>query len=71
MRSLLLKEYINALPEDHEEDLEGLSLYYSKLKKKLIRNQDIIICVQGDEPMMRPEMIKNVIKPFFKKSVGC
>ena len=38
----------------------------SKIKKNY-QSQDLIICVQGDEPMMRPEMINNVIKPFFKK----
>ncbi len=26
---------------------------------------DIVICVQGDEPMMRPDMIDAVCKPFF------
>jgi len=36
-------------------------------KKNIIGKKDIIICVQGDEPMMRPEMIENVISPFFEK----
>jgi 3-deoxy-manno-octulosonate cytidylyltransferase (CMP-KDO synthetase) len=26
--------------------------------------QDIVVCVQGDEPMMRPDMIDAVIRPF-------
>lgn len=26
---------------------------------------DIVVCVQGDEPMMRPDMIDAVCKPFF------
>jgi len=34
-------------------------------KKELISNKDIIVCVQGDEPMLKPQMINNVIKPFF------
>lgn len=33
-------------------------------KKKLISDEDLILCVQGDEPMLRPEMITNCIKPF-------
>ena len=32
----------------------------------MIKNNDIIICVQGDEPMMKTEMIKNVLKPIYK-----
>jgi 3-deoxy-manno-octulosonate cytidylyltransferase (CMP-KDO synthetase) len=27
---------------------------------------DIVVCVQGDEPMMRPDMIDAVCKPFFE-----
>jgi 3-deoxy-manno-octulosonate cytidylyltransferase (CMP-KDO synthetase) len=27
---------------------------------------DIVVCVQGDEPMMRPEMIEAVVNPFFE-----
>lgn len=27
-------------------------------------DDDIIVCVQGDEPMLRPEMIEAVVKPF-------
>ncbi len=29
-----------------------------------IADNDIVVCVQGDEPMMRPDMIDTVIKPF-------
>lgn len=50
----------------HKRCLDRVHEAATKAKKN-IRNQDIIVCVQGDEPMMRPEMIKNVIKPFFKK----
>ncbi|TAN69059.1 MAG: 3-deoxy-manno-octulosonate cytidylyltransferase, partial [Magnetospirillum sp.] len=27
-------------------------------------DDDIIVCVQGDEPMLRPDMIEAVVKPF-------
>ncbi|MEX2451854.1 MAG: 3-deoxy-manno-octulosonate cytidylyltransferase [Rhodospirillales bacterium] len=29
-----------------------------------VENDDIIVCVQGDEPMMRPDMIDATIKPL-------
>ena len=31
---------------------------------------DIVVCVQGDEPMMRPDMIDAVCKPFEDKDVN-
>lgn len=29
-----------------------------------VDDQDIVVCIQGDEPMMRPDMIDAVIAPF-------
>lgn len=29
-----------------------------------LTDDDIVVCVQGDEPMLRPEMIAAVVKPF-------
>jgi len=41
-------------------------------KKEKIKDTDIVICVQGDEPMLHPQMISNSLKPFFKKKkVNC
>lgn len=31
-----------------------------------VGDQDIVVCVQGDEPMMRPDMIDTVIEPLLK-----
>ena len=31
-----------------------------------LQDNDIIICVQGDEPMLKPDMIDTVIEPLFK-----
>lgn len=31
-----------------------------------IRDNDIVVCVQGDEPMMRPDMIEAVVAPLDK-----
>ncbi len=41
-------------------------VYEAASKVKGIKNTDIIVCVQGDEPMMKTEMIKNVLKPIYK-----
>lgn len=32
-----------------------------------IKNDDLVVCVQGDEPMLDPKMIQNVIFPFKSK----
>lgn len=29
-----------------------------------VADGDLVVCVQGDEPMMRPDMIETVLKPF-------
>ncbi len=33
-----------------------------------VAEDDIVVCVQGDEPMMRPDMIDTVIKPLLDDS---
>jgi 3-deoxy-manno-octulosonate cytidylyltransferase (CMP-KDO synthetase) len=33
-----------------------------------VGDEDIVVCVQGDEPMMRPDMIDVVIEPLLKDS---
>tara|TARA_Y100000591_G_scaffold310059_1_gene311996 strand:+ start:115 stop:909 length:795 start_codon:yes stop_codon:yes gene_type:complete len=55
----------------HKRCLDRVHEAILKLSK-LVKEDDIIICVQGDEPMMRPEMINNCVKPFFKNdNVKC
>ncbi len=34
----------------------------------LTSDQDIVVCVQGDEPMMRPDMIDTVVAPLLEDS---
>ena len=41
-------------------------VYEAASKIKGIKGRDIIVCVQGDEPMMKTEMIENVLKPIYK-----
>lgn len=37
-----------------------------------IQDDDIVVCVQGDEPMLHPEMIKATVAPLLKdKDVHC
>ena len=39
----------------------------AKKHKKKIKNNDVVICIQGDEPMLQPQMIKKLLDPFKKK----
>jgi len=41
-------------------------VYEAASKVKGIKDRDIIVCVQGDEPMMQTEMIENTLKPIYK-----
>tara|TARA_B100001094_G_C18177324_1_gene798651 strand:+ start:2086 stop:2856 length:771 start_codon:yes stop_codon:yes gene_type:complete len=44
----------------------------AKIVEKNIKDNDIVICVQGDEPMLEPEMIDAVIDPLIKsKAIPC
>lgn len=37
-----------------------------------VQGRDIVVCVQGDEPMMRPDMIETVIAPLHRDpAVNC
>jgi len=41
----------------------------SKKNKTKIKNNDLVICIQGDEPMLKANMIDNLIAPFKKKNL--
>ena len=41
-------------------------VYEAASKIKGIKDRDIVVCVQGDEPMMKTEMIENVLNPIYK-----
>ena len=45
-----------------------LDRVYEAAKKNSpkIKEEDLVVCVQGDEPMLNPKMIHNVIAPFKK-----
>ena len=46
-------------------------VYEASKKIKNIKPNDIIVCVQGDEPMLKPDMITKVIKPLIKNNKDC
>ena len=46
-------------------------VYEASKKIKNIKPNDIIVCVQGDEPMLKPDMISKVIKPLIKDKKEC
>lgn len=33
-----------------------------------LTDEDVVVCVQGDEPLLAPDMIEAVIKPFYEDS---
>ena len=35
-----------------------------------LKPNDLVVCVQGDEPMLRPDMIKTVLEPLLKNEKG-
>ena len=54
--------------EKHNRCLDRVFEASNKIfkKKNKLKKNDIVICVQGDEPMLRPDMIKAVIKAIKK-----
>ena len=57
----------------HKRCLDRVCEAITKIEKnEKIKDTDIVICVQGDEPMLYPDMIRNSLKPFSKsKKVNC
>ena len=46
-------------------------VYEASKKIKNIKSNDIVVCVQGDEPMLKPSMISKVIKPLINDNRDC
>ena len=54
----------------HKGCLDRVYEAVNKNQKK-INNNDLIVCVQGDEPMLHPKMISAVIAPLLRnKKIG-
>lgn len=49
--------------DDHVRCLDRVAEAVS-LCDQNVGDDDVIVCVQGDEPMLHPEMIENVVKPL-------
>ena len=48
----------------------ALDRVYEAAKKLKVKKKDIVVCVQGDEPLLYPVMIKKVVDILFKKNVN-
>ena len=71
-----IKDYArkNSIPNIMtSKSIKDVLIEFAEAAKKTrgIKNNDIIVCVQGDEPMLEPKMINNVIKPILKRKVNC
>ncbi len=61
-----LKGYEHVMTsKKHKRCLDRVFEASNKIGKKL-SNNDLVVCVQGDEPMLHPRMIEAVINPFLK-----
>jgi len=65
----------NAIPmimtgSHHTRALDRVAEATAKLSIS-VSDTDVIVCVQGDEPMLRPDMIDSVIKPLNSPKIPC
>ena len=63
--NLFSKDNVVMTSSSHHSGTDRVNEAVSKID---LRYHDVIINVQGDEPMMRPDMISKTIEPF-KKSL--
>lgn len=56
--------------DKHDRATDRTAEALLKIEENESTKYDIIIMLQGDEPMVTPEMIENSIKPFNDKSVN-
>jgi len=56
--------------QDHIRATDRVEEAYNTLRKKLNKEYDLIVMIQGDEPMVVPEMIDAAIQPFEDEGVG-
>jgi 3-deoxy-manno-octulosonate cytidylyltransferase (CMP-KDO synthetase) len=54
----------------HEMACDRASEAMIKIEKEIDKKVDIVVMVQGDEPMVTPEMISESLKPFIDSSVN-
>jgi 3-deoxy-manno-octulosonate cytidylyltransferase (CMP-KDO synthetase) len=55
----------------HTRALDRVAEAVEKLAVDMsIDDEDIVVCVQGDEPMLRPDMIDEVISPIVNKGIS-
>lgn len=68
-----ISDYINSIggkvvmtKDTHERASDRCAEAMLKIEKETGRKVDIIVMIQGDEPMLYPEMIDEVIKPMIE-----
>ena len=49
---------------EHERATERCAEALIKIEKKLNKNFDVIVMIQGDEPLINPQMLDSLVKPF-------
>lgn len=49
---------------EHERATERCAEALIKIEKKLNKNFDVIVMIQGDEPLIYPQMLDSLVKPF-------
>tara|TARA_Y100000768_G_C23990541_1_gene692297 strand:- start:2864 stop:3640 length:777 start_codon:yes stop_codon:yes gene_type:complete len=54
--------------DKHERATERTAEALSQIEKKNNIKYDIAVMIQGDEPLVYPQMLNEIIKPFIKKS---
>src|SRR4030042_3802428 len=68
-----IKDYIESIggkaimtASTHERASDRTAEAMLKVEKKIGKKIDIVVMIQGDEPMIYPQMIDKVLAPMFK-----
>ena len=71
-----IKNYVESIgghaimtSDSHERASDRTAEALLKIEKKIKIKADIVVMIQGDEPMLRPEMIDEAISPLLDKEV--
>ena len=72
-----IEEYINSIngnvvmtSDKHFRATDRVEEAWEKISKELDKDYDLIVMIQGDEPMITPEMIDAAIRPFKDPEIG-
>ena len=72
-----IEDYVNSIDgnvvmtsDTHFRATDRVEEAWEIISKKKNKTYDLIVMIQGDEPMVTPQMIEAAIKPFEDESVG-